>query len=166
MQLIELWGLGDEFKKWVDEACVFTSTLVDRIITGYPRATEKEAWEKLGYEDHIMVTGEPFALWVIESAKDISKEFPLPDAGLPVIFTDNQKPYKQRKVRILNGAHTSFVLASYLCGNDIVRQSMHDDDIRNFMLKTIYDEVIPTLSLPEEELKQFAGCLLYTSRCV
>lgn len=157
MQLIELWGLGDEFKKWVDEACVFTSTLVDRIITGYPRATEKEEWEKLGYEDHIMVTGEPFALWVIESAKDISKEFPLPDAGLPVFFTDNQKPYKQRKVRILNGAHTSFVLASYLCGNDIVRQSMHDDDIRNFMLKTIYDEVIPTLSLPEEELKQFAG---------
>ena len=68
MQLIELWGLGDEFKKWVDEACVFTSTLVDRIITGYPRATEQEEWEKLGYEDHIMVTGEPFALWVIESA--------------------------------------------------------------------------------------------------
>jgi hypothetical protein len=132
----------------------------DRIITGYPRATEKEEWEKLGYEDHIMVTGEPFALWVIESAKDISKEFPLPDAGLPVIFTDNQKPYKQRKVRILNGAHTSFVLASYLCGNDIVRQSMQDDDIRNFMLKTIYDEVIPTLSLPEEELKQFAESLL------
>lgn len=157
MQLIELWGLSDAFKNWVDEACVFTSTLVDRIITGYPRATEQEEWEKLGYEDRIMVTGEPFALWVIESATDISKEFPLPDAGLPVIFTDNQKPYKQRKVRILNGAHTSFVLASYLCGNDIVRQSMEDDDIRNFMLKTIYDEVIPTLSLPEEELKQFAG---------
>ena len=122
-----------------------------------PVPRNRKSVEKLGYQDHIMVTGEPFALWVIESAKDISKEFPLPDAGLPVIFTDNQKPYKQRKVRILNSAHTSFVLASYLCGNDIVRQSMQDDDIRNFMLKTIYDEVIPTLSLPEEELKQFAG---------
>ncbi|MBE5884462.1 MAG: tagaturonate reductase [Lachnospiraceae bacterium] len=157
MQLIELWGLSNAFKEWVDEACVFTSTLVDRIITGYPRATEQEEWEKLGYEDHIMVTGEPFALWVIESTTDISKEFPLPDAGLPVIFTDNQKPYKQRKVRILNGAHTSFVLAAYLAGKDIVRDSMQDDDIRNFMLKTIYDEVIPTLSLPEEELKAFAA---------
>ncbi len=157
MQLIALWGLSDEFKNWVDEACIFTSTLVDRIITGYPRATEAEEWEKLGYEDRIMVTGEPFALWVIESAKDISKELPLHEAGLQVIFTDNQKPYKQRKVRILNGAHTSFVLASYLAGNDIVRQSMEDDDIRSFMLKTIYDEVIPTLSLPEEELKAFAG---------
>ena len=157
MQLIELWGLGDDFKKWVEEACVFTSTLVDRIITGYPRANEAEEWEKLGYEDRLLVTGEPFALWVIESEKDISKELPLPDAGLPVIFTDNQKPYKQRKVRILNGAHTSFVLASYLAGNDIVRQSMEDDDIRDFMNKTIYDEVIPTLSLPEEELKAFAG---------
>ena len=157
MQLIELWGLSDEFKNWVDKACVFTSTLVDRIVTGYPRDNEKEEWEKLGYEDHIMVTGEPFALWVIESATNISKEFDLPGAGLPVIFTDNQKPYKQRKVRILNGAHTSFVLAAYLAGKDIVRDSMQDDDIRDFMLKTIYDEVIPTLTLPEDELKQFAG---------
>ena len=160
MQLIELWGLGDEFKKWVDEACVFTSTLVDRIITGYPRATEKEEWEKLGYEDHIMVTGEPFALWVIESAKDISKEFPLPDAGLPVIFTDNQKPYKQRKVRILNGAHTSFVLASYLCGNDIVLESMQDELIFNFMKATIFDEVIPTLTLPKQDLIDFAEAVI------
>ena len=157
MQQIENWKLGDAFKEWVEEACVFTSTLVDRIITGYPRATEKEEWKKLGYEDHIMVTGEPFALWVIESEKDISEELPLPQAGLPVIFTDNQKPYKQRKVRILNGAHTSFVLAAYLAGKDIVRDSMQDDDIRNFMLKTIYDEVIPTLSLPKDELMTFAG---------
>lgn len=157
MQQIENWGLSDEFKNWVEEACIFTSTLVDRIVTGYPRATEKEEWDKLGYEDRIMVTGEPFALWVIESAKDISSEFDLPGAGLPVIFTEDHHPYKQRKVRILNGAHTSFVLASWLCGNDIVRQSMEDKDIRDFMNKTIFDEVIPTLSLPEEELKQFAG---------
>ena len=160
MQLIELWGLSDEFKAWVDEACIFTSTLVDRIVTGYPRDTINEEWEALGYEDRIMVTGEPFALWVIESAKDISKEFDLPGAGLPVIFTDNQKPYKQRKVRILNGAHTSFVLASYLCGNDLVKESMDDDDVRNFMMKTIYDEVIPTLTLPENELKEFAEAVV------
>lgn len=160
MQLIELWGLPEGFRKWVDEACIFTSTLVDRIITGYPRAEEKETWESLGYEDHLIVTGEPFALWVIESAKDIRAELPLPDAGLPVIFTDNQKPYKQRKVRILNGAHTSFVLASYLAGNDIVLESMQDEDIRSFMMKTIFDEVIPTLTLPEEELKDFAEAVI------
>ena len=162
MQLIELWGLGDTFKNWVNEACIFTSTLVDRIVTGYPRATETEEWEKLGYEDRIMVTGEPFALWIIESEKDISTELPLDKAmadmiGMDVIFTDNQKPYKQRKVRILNGAHTSFVLAAYMAGLDIVRDSMQDETIRNFMLKTIYEEVIPTLTLPEEELKAFAG---------
>ncbi|MCM1024919.1 MAG: tagaturonate reductase [Roseburia sp.] len=157
MQQIENWGLSQEFKTWVEEACVFTATLVDRIVTGYPRATEQEEWEKLGYEDRIMVTGEPFALWVIESDRDISGEFDLPGAGLPVVFTDDHHPYKQRKVRILNGAHTSFVLASWLCGNDIVRQSMEDQDIRDFMNKTIFDEVIPTLTLPEDELKEFAG---------
>ena len=163
-QLIDLWGLEEGFKTWVNEACIFTSTLVDRIVTGYPRDTAAEEWEKLGYEDRIMVTGEPFALWVIESEKDISEELPLDKAmadmaGMDVIFTDNQKPYKQRKVRILNGAHTSFVLASYLCGNDIVLESMNDADIRNFMKKTIYEEVIPTLTLPEDELQAFAAAV-------
>ena len=160
LQFIELWGLGEEFKNWVEEACVFTSTLVDRIITGYPKATEEEEWEKLGYIDRIMVTGEPFALWVIESTKDISGELPLPDAGLPVIYTDNQKPYKQRKVRILNGAHTSFVLAAYLMGKDIVRDSMNDNDIRNFMMGTLHEEVIPTLSLPKADLEEFADAVV------
>ncbi len=160
LQLAKLWGLGDKFIDWLTNACVFTSTLVDRIITGYPRDHEQEEWESLGYIDRLLVTGEPFALWVIESDKDISKEFPLPEAGLPVIFTDNQKPYKQRKVRILNGAHTSFVLASYLAGNDIVRQSMEDDDIREFMMKTLYDEVIPTLSLPKADLEEFAKAVI------
>ncbi len=154
---IDNWKLSDEFKKWVDENCIFTQTLVDRIVTGYPKATEEKEWEELGYEDRIMVTGEPFALWVIESDKDISGEFNLPGAGLPVVFTRDHHPYKQRKVRILNGAHTSFVLAAWLCGKDIVRDSMIDDDIRNFMNKTIYDEVIPTLTLPEDDLKAFAS---------
>lgn len=160
MQLIALWGLEEDFKVWVEEACIFTSTLVDRIITGYPRDEVESIWADLGYEDRILVTGEPFALWVIESDKDISKEFPLPDAGLPVIFTDNQKPYKQRKVRILNGAHTSFVLASYLAGNDIVLESMQDADVKSFMMKTIFDEVIPTLTLPKEELEEFANAVI------
>ncbi|MCR4792782.1 MAG: tagaturonate reductase [Lachnospiraceae bacterium] len=154
---IENWGLSDEFRKWVENSCVFTQTLVDRIVTGYPKANEEKEWEELGYEDRIMVTGEPFALWVIESDKDISKEFDLPGAGLPVIFTRDHHPYKQRKVRILNGAHTSFVLMAYLMGKDIVRDSMQDDDIRKFMNETIYDEVIPTLTLPEEDLKAFAS---------
>lgn len=99
-------------------------------------------------------------MWVIESAKDISEEFPLPKAGLPVIFTDNQKPYKQRKVRILNGAHTSFVLASYLAGNDIVLESMQDELIFNFMKKTIFEEVIPTLTLPKQDLIDFANAVI------
>lgn len=160
LKLAALWNLEDEFVEWINDACVFTSTLVDRIVTGYPRDEAKELCEEFGYEDNLIVTGEPFALWVIESAKDISKELPLPEVGLPVIFTDNQKPYKQRKVRILNGAHTSFVLASYLCGNDIVLESMNDELILNFIKATIFEEVIPTLTLPKEELTEFAQAVL------
>ena len=159
------WGLSDDFKNWLNEACVFTSTLVDRIITGYPKDEDAKLWEEWGYKDELIVTGEPFALWVIESAKDISGELPLDKvmadmSGMNVIFTDNQKPYKQRKVRILNGAHTSFVLASFLAGNDIVLESMKDELVCNFMKKTIFDEVIPTLTLPEKDLKDFAEAVI------
>lgn len=158
--LAEAWQLESGFIRWLDEACVFASTLVDRIVTGYPRDEDTKIFEEFGYEDKLLVTGEPFALWVIESDKDISGELPFEKAGLPVIFTDNHKPYKQRKVRILNGAHTSFVLASYLAGNDFVGQSMDDELVFSFMKKTIFDEVIPTLDLPEKELNDFADAVI------
>lgn len=155
-ELARIWNLGDKFIAWLDSACVFTSTLVDRIVTGYPRDEVQPIWEKLGYEDRTLVTAEPFGLWVIESDRDISAELPLPQCGLPVIYTDNQKPYKQRKVRILNGAHTSFVPAAFQCGHDIVLQAMNDPLILHFMQHTLYDEVIPTLALPREDLLTFA----------
>ncbi|MCR5311488.1 MAG: tagaturonate reductase [Lachnospiraceae bacterium] len=159
-EFITLWKLPEDFRLWVKSACNFCSTLVDRIVTGYPRGEEETVWNQLGYEDRLVVTGEPFALWVIESKKDLTDELPFVKAGLPVIYTDNQKPYKQRKVRILNGAHTSFVLASFLAGNNIVLESMEDKDIYDFMHATIFDEVIPTLTLPKQDLLDFAEAVI------
>jgi tagaturonate reductase len=155
-KLTKLWGLEEAFATWLSVACVFCSTLVDRIITGFPKDEAEHMWKDFGYIDHLVVTGEPFALWVIESDKEIEQELLLGKAGLPVIFTDNQKPYKQRKVRILNGAHTAFALASFMAGNDYVLESMQDTDMKEFMIKTIYDEIIPTLNLPKEDLISFA----------
>lgn len=160
LKQIDNWGLGDEFKNWVSNACVFTSTLVDRIVTGYPGDEIDTLCTELGYKDELIVTGEPFALWVIEAPQNVSEELPLPKAGLPVIYTKDHHPYKQRKVRILNGAHTSFVLASYLCGNDIVLESMQDELILNYINKTLYDEIIPTLTLPKEDCEDFAKAVL------
>ena len=160
LSLAKQWELGDRFIRWLHDACVFTSTLVDRIVTGYPKAEAEEIWEKLGYEDQLLDTAEPFGLWVIESDRDISKDLPLDACGLPVTFTDNQKPYKQRKVRILNGAHTSFVPAAYLYGYDVVKQAMADPLIKQYILDTLNDEVIPTLTLPKDDLISFAQAVI------
>ncbi len=151
------WELGGEFKSWLKEECVFCSTLVDRIVPGYPRADAAAICEELGYQDNLLDVGEVFGLWVIEGPQWMKKELPFEEAGLPVIICDDHKPYKQRKVRILNGAHTSMVLGAYLAGQDIVRDCMNDEVINGFMNKTIYDEIIPTLTLPEDELKEFAA---------
>lgn len=156
LQYVDQWKLGDEFKSWVKEENIFCSTLVDRIVTGYPRAEAEEICQKLGYEDNLLDTAEVFGFWVIEGPDSLKEELPFQKAGLPVIICGDHKPYKQRKVRILNGAHTSMVLGAYLAGQNIVRDCMNDEVISGFMNKTIYEEIIPTLTLPREELEEFA----------
>jgi tagaturonate reductase len=110
----------------------------------------------------MIVTGEPFALWVIEGKKpqDIAKVFPLDKAGLPVIFTDNLQPYRERKVRILNGAHTSSVLAAYLTGLNTVEEMMKDKLMRSFLERAIYNELAPMVPLPQDEVRAFAGSVM------
>lgn len=151
------WGLGDDFVQWIQDENIFCSTLVDRIVTGFPRAEAAARNEENGYEDNVMDTGEVFGFWVIEGPQSIKEELPFEKAGLPILVTEDHKPYKQRKVRILNGAHTSMVLGAYLAGQDIVRDCMEDPVIRGFMNKAIYQEIIPTLTLPREELEDFAA---------
>ncbi|MDE7066343.1 MAG: tagaturonate reductase, partial [Schaedlerella arabinosiphila] len=157
LQYAAQWNLGDDFTAWIQDENIFCSTLVDRIVTGYPRAEADSINEENGYIDQLIDTGEIFGFWVIEGPQSLKKELPFEEAGLPVLITDNHKPYKQRKVRILNGAHTSFVLGAYLAGQNIVRDCMNDEVIRGFMNKTIYEEIIPTLTLPKAELEDFAA---------
>lgn len=161
LALSKLWNLSKEFIDWIEGSNTFCSTLVDRIVTGFPRDEAEAMCEKFGYKDNLIDTGELFALWVIESDNaDVENELPLHKAGLPVIFTNDQKPYRERKVRILNGAHTSFVLASYLAGNDYVKESMEDEVVYSFMTAAVFDEIIPTLSLSEKECKEFADAVI------
>ena len=157
LSLCDIWNLGEEFKAWIVNSCVFCSTLVDRIVTGYPRGEAENICKGLGYEDNLLDVGEPFALWVIESEKDISEEFPLDKIGLPVVFTDNQKPYRERKVRVLNGAHTASVLGAYLAGFDIVRDCMQDEVVGKFVRRVVMDEIVPLVNLPIEDVTAFAN---------
>ena len=155
------WGLGDDFKKWLDEKCLFCSTLVDRIVPGRIRDAEevKEINEENGYEDDLIDVGEVFGVWYIEGPEGLEDKLPFKKAGLNVHVVPEVAPYKKRKVRILNGAHTSFVLGAYLAGFDIVRDCMHDDVIHGYMNKILYDEVIPILPLDKEDCRNFAAAV-------
>ncbi|MEG2096985.1 MAG: tagaturonate reductase, partial [Pseudoflavonifractor sp.] len=158
-EYIALWQLPAAFAQWVAEENTFCSTLVDRIVTGYPRNEAAALCEELGYEDNILDTGEVFGFWVIEGPQSIKAELPFEKADLPILVVDDHTPYKQRKVRILNGAHTSMIMAAYLAGQNIVRGCMEDETICGFMNKAIYDEIIPTLDLPKRELEDFAAAV-------
>ncbi len=161
-RLAERWGLPDDFKAWLSESNVFCQTLVDRIVTGYPKGEAAKIEAELGYEDKLLVTGEPFALWVIESDKPelVKSEFPLDKAGLPVVFTDDLRPYRERKVRLLNGAHTSTVLAAYLSGLDTVGELMADETTRALIERNVYQELAPNVPLPEADVKAFASSVM------
>ena len=156
---IELWKLPQEFSQWVTK-CSFSNTLVDRIVTGYPKKDIDAFTEKLGYTDNLLDTAEPFFFWAIEDAEGLKNAFPAHESGLGAIFCDDISGYKMRKVRILNGAHTVSVLGAYLAGFDIVRDMMNDDKFNSFILTTLKDEVIPFIPLPQEEKESFASSVL------
>jgi tagaturonate reductase len=153
------WNLGDDFSAWLN-SCDFCNSLVDRIVTGYPREEASTICEKLGYEDKLLVAAEIFHLWVIECEKDHSVELPLVKAGLNVVWTKDMSFYRTRKVRILNGAHTSSVLAAYLYGLDTVEQCIKEPLIYKMMQKVIFEEIIPSMEGDAGKLTQYANAVL------
>ena len=152
LKYADLWGFGEDFKAWVEKENFFCNTLVDRIVTGYPRDEKID----LGYEDNMLNTSELFHLWVIEAGYDLSSEFPFHKAGLNIIVTDDLERYRTRKVRILNGAHTSMIPYALLRGIETVGDCMKDEEMSSFVKACVYDEIIPTLDLSYEELKSYA----------
>ncbi len=162
-QYIDQWGLEDGFKKYVNEDCTFCGSLVDRIVPGRIRDPKEvaELEEKHGYADPLLDVGEVFGVWVIEGDTKLNDILPFRKAGLEdhVFVTPDMSPYKKRKVRILNGAHTGFVLGAYLAGFDIVRDCMHDETILGYMNKMLLQEVVPILPLDQDDCKKFAAAV-------
>ena len=157
LQYAELWNLGDAFKAWIERENVFCNTLVDRINTGYPK---DEALD-LGYEDKMVNTSEFFHLWVIETDYDLEQEMPFGAAGLNVIVTrDALERYRTRKVRILNGAHTSMVPYALLSGLDTVKSCIEDKTMHDFLYACLFEEIIPSLDMSREELTEYAESVL------
>lgn len=160
-QYVDQWGLEDGFRKYVNEECTFCSTLVDRIVPGRVKdpAEAAKMEEDNGYHDELIDVGEVFGVWNIEGPAWLEDKLPFKAAGLNCPVVPDVTPYKKRKVRILNGAHTGFVLGAYLAGFDIVRDCMQDDVVRGFMNKMLYEEVIPTLPLDKKDLEGFAAAV-------
>ncbi|MCD8180052.1 MAG: tagaturonate reductase [Firmicutes bacterium] len=154
------WNYGKDFARWINEENVFTNTLVDRIVTGYPRDTADEMCKKYGYTDNLIDTTEIFHLWVIEGDKKYAAELPFHKAGLNVIWTDDVTPYKKRKVRILNGAHTSLVSSAMLMGVETVREALDNEILSRYIKKAVFEEIIPTIDMSESELTGFANDVL------
>lgn len=151
----EDWALGEDFVNYIEKDCKFCSTLVDRIVTGFPEKDYNSLCERLGYTDKLMVACEPYHSWIIEGKEEWKDRFPIDRISNCVQWVKSIAPYRERKVKILNGAHTMSVLAAYLCGFDIVRDMMHDSDFYDYLNLGIENEIIPTIDMDKAELEQF-----------
>jgi tagaturonate reductase len=150
------WDLGDEFIRWVDSANTFYSSLVDRIVPGYPKDRAEELRTEFGYEDRMIVKAEPFLLWVIEGPQSLTETLPLAKAGLNVTVTDDMTPYRERKVFLLNAPHTTMASLARLAGVETVRDVMLDADFGPLVEQVMYEEIMPVLDLPHDELAAYA----------
>jgi len=159
-QYISLWALGDEFKLWFDTACGVYSTLVDRIVPGFPKDTISEIEQKTQFKDQLVVKAEIYHLWVIEAPVAVANEFPADKAGLNVLFVPSEKPYHERKVTLLNAPHTALSAVGYLCGLDTVREIVEHEVMGEFVKKLMFNELLSTLNHPKAELERYGNAIL------
>ncbi len=159
-ELAKINKMDEKFIEWIQKANHFTSTLVDRIVPGYPRNEIEEIQKETGYIDNNIVKGEIFHLWVLKKEAYVQKVLPADSTGLNVIFADSIKPYKQRKVKILNGSHTAMVPVAYLCGIDTVGEAVNDPVIGKFVREFVFEEVNPTIDLPQDQMVAFANSVI------
>jgi len=157
---IKLWELSEDFLNWFDHSCGVYSTLVDRIVPGYPKDTIDQILAKIQLEDKMVVKGEIFHLWVIEAPESVAKEFPADKAGLNVLFVPSEKPYHDRKVTMLNGPHTVMAPVGYLSGLNTVSEILGHDILGPFVTKVMFTELMETLDLPKAELEKFGKAVL------
>ena len=147
-------------RAYIETECVFCDTLVDRIVSGYPKDDAPRYERHLGYEDKLIVCGEPFHFFVIEGPESLRAELPFEKAGLNVLFTSDQTPYRTRKVRFLNGAHTASVLAGHLAGFTFVDEMVRDPKFNTLLRSVLFDEIFPTVPLPADEKRAYAESVL------
>ena len=159
-ELARINKMDEKFIEWLQTANHFTSTLVDRIVPGYPAKEIEDIKKETGYIDNNVVKGEIFHLWVLKKEPYVQKALPADKTGLNVIFADSIKPYKQRKVKILNGSHTAMVPVAYLCGIDTVGEAVNDKVIGKFVRDFVFDEVNPTIDLPQDQMTAFANSVI------
>lgn len=160
LRLAREWGLPAAFAAWVSAHNTFVNTLVDRVVTGYPKEEAGELEQYLGYRDRLLTAGELFHLWVIEGPAALAERLPFTQAGLNVIWTNDMSPYRTRKVRILNGAHTASVPVAYLYGLEAVKEMMDHPVLGRFIRQVIWDEIVPSIELDREMLSEFAGSVI------
>jgi tagaturonate reductase len=152
----EHWGLSTEFDIWLTRHITFCNTLVDRIVSGVPKKPKETFYNELGYADDLALEGEWFYLWVIDGPRWIEEVLPFKKAGLHVVYTHDLTPYRLRKVRILNGAHTCMACVGYLAGLSNVREAIEHPVIGTFVKRMIFDDIISTLPGDLIELEKFA----------
>ncbi|MCB0628845.1 MAG: tagaturonate reductase [Saprospiraceae bacterium] len=156
LQYADHWKLEEGFQHWIKEANVFCNTLVDRIVSGYPKDDASRLQEVLGYEDPLLVAGEYYHSWIIQGPGWLSEEMGFDQTSLGVKFVDDLDIYRTIKVRMLNGAHTAMVPVGYLSGMRSVREAIEETNIGNFVRQLLELEVMPTLDAPSAEIEDFA----------
>lgn len=155
LQYAEAWELGWDFQKWITHYNYFCNTLVDRIVAGYPKDKADEIQESIGFQDKLLVAGEYYHSWVIQAPDFLETEIPFAKTDLNVHFVKDLKPYREMKVRLLNGAHTSMVPIGYLMGISTVGEFMKHPKTYPFIIEELKQEIAPTLLASAQETHPF-----------
>lgn len=151
--------LPDNFIQWISQGNRFCSSLVDRIVPGRPKNLA-ECWEEAGYEDELWIDAEPFLLWAIEGDAGVAQKLAFHQSDDRMLIAPSITPFREQKLRILNGSHTAAVTLGYLSGLNTVYECMQDGYMRRFFETVVKGEILPTLEHLGPQVATFATDVL------
>lgn len=150
--LARSWKVEATFFEWIRDNVVFCDTLVDRIVSGSPDKERTQILsQELGYGDELITVCEPYRLFAIEPPAGSHPRLGFASADAGINITNDVSPYRLRKVRILNGAHSIMAPLALLAGKTTVFDAMSDSGIRSFIEAMIFAEIVPCVDAPQAE---------------
>jgi tagaturonate reductase len=154
------WFDDGPFAAWLRDSNTWLDSLVDRIVTGFTEAERAAILAEEGFDDELAIVAEPYHIIALRGSPELESILPLRQAGINARWAQDISPYRELKVRLLNGSHSLLALCGLPLGAAQVRDCLAMPLLMEALRAYQLGETIPTMAAPREECEAYLDSVL------